>query len=135
MANTVTNTQLVGDQGRVRINYLTLVSDGTEETDLVIYDSSARNTVDPLTCSILKIKGCLNILDHAAIDVRAHLEFDATTDVLALSLPINQPFEFDFTDVGGLKNYAGTGITGDIVLTTTGLESGDTLFLVMEVRP
>lgn len=134
MANTINQTTLV--QGKKKIvRYVTLVSDGTEETDLVIYDSSALNTVDPLTCKIVEIAGVVQILDNTAVDVSVYLEFDATTDVHAISLPIGRPFCLNFDHFGGLKNYAGSGITGDIVLTTTGLEAGDRIALAITVDP
>lgn len=134
MANAITNTNLMKG-GSEHVNYLTLVSDGTEETDYVLYDSSALNTVDGLDCNIMKIEGCITTLDHTAVDVSVVLEFDATTDVLALSLPLNQPFCYNFRCFGGLKNYAGTGKTGDITMTTTGLETGDAMWLVIHVKP
>lgn len=135
MANTINQTKLGGDQGRVRTTYLTLVSDGTEETDLIIYDSSARNVTDPLNCTLLEVSGLVQILDASAVDVSVYLEFDATTDVHAISLPINRPFKFNFAKHGGLTNYAGSGKTGDITLTTTGLEIGDRITLITVVRP
>lgn len=47
------------------------------------------------------------------------LLWDATTDVTAITLN-NPGGEVDFSSFGGLINNAGTGITGDIMLTTTG---------------
>lgn len=140
MANTVTNTKLINSAAR-QVNYVTIASDGTEETDLVIYDSStvaaalSPPRTDPLTCTILKIEGCVSSLDQTSVDIAAYLEFDATTDVLALSLPKGQPFVYDFTPYGGLKNTGGAGITGDITLTTTGLDSGDKIWFVLTTRP
>lgn len=135
MANTVTNTRISANKARV-IQYITIASDGTEETDLVIYDSSAVATAlgidDPLDCTILSIYATVS----AAATARVKLEFDATTDVLALDIPVQtSPIKNDFSKVGGLANTAGTGITGDITLTTTGLESGDTLTIIIAVKP
>ncbi len=132
--NTNTITKLVSGQSK-RVVYFTLVSDGSEETDLVIYDSSDWGGVDTLTGSIQRIQAMFHILDETAVDVRADLQFDASTDVHAISLPKGRPIDLDFRHVGGLKNYSGTGRTGDITLTTTGLESGDTISLVLEIRP
>jgi hypothetical protein len=39
-----------------------------------------------------------------------------------------------FSKVGGLINNAGTGKTGDLVITTAGLGAGDTVELVVYVK-
>ncbi len=132
MANTVTNTRILTGSGEV-IQYVCIDSDGTEETDLVVYDSSAVATLlgkaDPLRSTVLGIDYSTN----SALGVM-HLEWDATTDVLAWALPQNSD-KFCFRDHGGLKNTAGTGITGDITLTTTGLAAGDKVTFILSVRP
>lgn len=134
MPNTVNNTQLGASTHRV-IQYITLVSDSSEETDLVVYDSSATATTigitDPLKCTIESIYATVS----AATTARVRLEFDATTDVLAVDIPALELVKNDFRPIGGLRNYAGTGITGDITLTTTGLESGDMITICLVVRP
>lgn len=136
MANTIKNTALVNNSYR-KVIYLTLVSDGTEETDYTLYDSSvlatAAGAIDPLNCRIMSIQGCLSILDSTAVDVSVYLEWDASTDVSAFNLPIGRPFKFDFSKFGGLTNQGAAGKTGDINLNTTGLESGDRLWLEIEV--
>lgn len=119
--------------------YLTIASDGTEETDLLIYDSSAvaaeiakinPGFPDPLTCRILEVYGSV----AAASTARVKLEWDASTDVLAMDIPAGQsPTKANFRKHGGLTNQGGTGINGDILLTTTGLESGDTITIVLTV--
>jgi hypothetical protein len=128
MANTKTLTKLVAGS-KVRVVYLTLVYVDAQETDYVVYDSSDYGGTDTLTSRIMRIAGVLS----AASAARAFLEWDATTDVAAFTLPIDRPFDFDFNSIGGLKNTAGSGITGDIALTTTGLAAGDTLTLILEV--
>ncbi len=132
MANTITTSTQVN--GRVNVIYLTLQSDGTNETGTVIYDSSviatAAGITDTLTCRIEKISFTTN----AAATARIRLLFDATTDVVALCLPSAYAEDLDFLPYGGLNNTAGTGKTGDILLTTTGLASGDTITIVLQVR-
>lgn len=131
MANTVTRT-VVQKGSHVSVIYLTIQSDGAEETDLVVYDSSTDSAAgsDPLDSKIRKAWYSLS----AASTARAFLEWDATTDVLALDLPAANQGELDFTPIGGLPNTSGAGKTGDILLTTTGLEAGDSLTLVLEVE-
>ena len=134
MANTVTNTLIQAGISET-IYYFTLVSDGAEETDLVIYDSSVVATAlgidDPLTSRIVEIQAEVS----AAATARVKLEFDATTDVLALNLPANVNINHSFRHTSFLRNYAGAGITGDITITTTGLESGDLITIVLTVKP
>lgn len=134
MANTITNTQLLASKRKV-VQHIVLSSDGSEETDLVVYDSSAVATTlgisDPLKCTLEKITYSVS----AASTSRVFLEFDATTDVLAIDCPAQAPAQLDFSSISGLKNTAGSGITGDIMLTTTGLESGDKLMIILEVIP
>ena len=112
--------------------YLTVASDGSEETDYVVYDSSAHATTlgisDPLTCTLREVYFSSN----SAAGV-LHLEWDATTDVLAIPLT-NQAKHLCFDKIGGLKNQGGTGRTGDITLTTTGLAAGDSIMIVLKVR-
>lgn len=138
MANTITNTTLMA--GRRVVKYITLSSDGTEETATVIYDSSAvsaqdaSDTTDPLDCTIESIYAVVS----AAATARITLLWDATTDVLAFNIPAGTTqVKADFRreiPMGGLPNQGGSGKTGDILLTTTGLEAGDSLTLVMVVR-
>jgi len=136
MANTITNKTLHVSSTRA-VQYITLASDGTNETATVIYDSSAIATAngdaDTLTCTILSLYGSASTANTA----RVKLLFDASTDVLAIDIPAGtNPTAVDFRrtiPIGGLKNTAGSGITGDILLTTTGLASGDAITIVLEV--
>ena len=135
MANTNTNTRPIIN-GNTVVQVFNCASDGSEETDLVIYDSSVVATAlgisDPLDCAIKE----LWFYPSVTTTTRLFLEFDATTDVLAFALPSVGPVHVDFTTImGGLANNAGTGITGDITLTTTGLEAGDKFTLILKVKP
>ena len=137
MANTNTLTTLVAGKNEVVI-HLAMFSDGTEETDLVIYDSSAVATTlgltDSLNCSILEIHSAISSNTAATTTPQMRLEFDATTDVMAWSLPVGQG-HYNFRKIGGLKNTSGTGITGDITLTSVALQASDNMSLVLIVRP
>lgn len=136
MANVITNTKVVTGQKKVDL-YITLLSDGTQETATVLYSSSTLATLigktNPLNCTIRRLR---YIASGSAI--KAHLLFDATIDVVALSLPYSgggSAIEMDFKAIGGLKNTAGSGKTGDILLTTTGLASGDTMTIILTIDP
>jgi hypothetical protein len=134
MANTITTTYLHKGPGDV-VLYVALASDGTEETATVIYDSSAVATAigiaDPSDSTIMSIKAYVG----SAATARAQLLWDATADVLAHTLIPGQQTEVCYKKVGGLPNQGGDGKTGDILLTTTGLEAGDSITLVLHVKP
>lgn len=132
MANTITNTTLMLGNSKV-VKYVCIASDGTQETDYVLYDSSAiaasLGKSDPLNCKIRSLQ-CFSSSAAAVMK----LEWDAATDVLALALPLRD-VDVCFDSFGGLKNTAGTGKTGDILLTTTGLASGDSVTIILTVGP
>lgn len=134
MPNTISSTPLLyGVHSTVL--YWNLVSDGTQETATILYDSSVvcsniPNLPDPLNCSIQAIK----VLVQSTSGV-VTLLFDATTDVIAVPIPKNNNYlDFCYRQHGGLKNYAGAGRTGDILITTTGLAAGDKISIVLDVR-
>lgn len=127
MTNTITQRTLMGGGSeRNIIRSIHIVSDGTEETDLVVYDNSAfiNNTS----------KGKLRKVWISGSDCVVRLEWDQSTDSPAYA---GNPASDDFTDFsafGGIKNPGGTGATGDLVLTTSGLDSGDEVFLVIHIN-
>ncbi len=133
MPNTITQTTLLTSRAKV-IKHIVIASDGTEETDLVIYDSSvvatALGIADPLTCRLDRIEYSVSSATSFIT-----LEFDASTDVMVAAIPSNASGVIDFRQFGGIRNTAGSGVTGDITLTTTGLASGDSLHIVIEVSP
>lgn len=142
MPNTITNTRVVTGDNLI-VQQILLVSDGSEETNLVIYDSSAVATAigkqDSLN-STIEIAQFLfqNNTGHATLT----LKYDATSPVIALPVALGTGVaaaheSLNFSDHGGVVNLAKgtTGATGDITLTTTGLNSGDTLLLFLHVRP
>lgn len=148
MANTITNV-VVNYTAKEAIVYLTLASDGTNETNTVVYDSSAVATLiqnikveftDPLKSRILEIYASASSGNQtsssgtSANGSRVKLLWDAATKVLALDVPTGtNPTKANFRKFGGLVNQGGSGITGDILLTTTGLLSGDLITIVLTV--
>ena len=132
MANTITNAQTIASRMET-IQYVTLASDGTNETNTLIYDSSATATTlgiaDPLSSNIISCKYATS--SKTAI---IKLVWDASTKVAALAMPFSNTLDMDFKCIGGLENQGSTGRTGDILLTTTGLVSGDTISIILGVR-
>lgn len=127
MANAITS-QTITDGDRNTVLKIYISGDGTgEETDTVVFDASA---VVPSadSCSIMNVEGYL-------VGFSALLEFDATTDVPAINLPGDDQFCFELDRrYSGIPNNAGTGKTGDITMTTTGLGAGDIGWFVIEVK-
>jgi len=73
-------------------------------------------------------------IDYVLNGFSATLYWDATTDVQALAIPTDHPHKNDFSWFGGLVNNAGSGKTGDILITTKGLTAGDTGTIILEVK-
>lgn len=126
MAGTVTNQTLLEGSKHLVVKS-TIAGDADLSAALLIDISTFTGGKTASTCKLLKMEATLS-------GFSAKVYWDATTDVLIAGIPDAQSVVFDYTPVGGLKNNAGTGITGDIVITTTGLVAGDsgtiTLYLV-----
>ena len=101
MANTVTGPTNQFDGDKKLIVYCSIYSDGSASSTTLV-DVSALNTNKVwYTCS-------------GAPDAPASLDWDATTDVTFLTLAYDN--SFDFSDIGGLKNTAASGYSGDVLL-------------------
>lgn len=138
MANVVNQQTLIAGF-KSAIVYLTLEYVDTVVTDYLIYDSSAIATsaggTDTLKSTIIDVTYSISVANALAAALpQVKLEFDATTDVLALALPANHSNKLCFEDIGGLVNNAGTGKTGDILLTATNMAAGDKISIIMKVR-
>ena len=127
MPNTVTQNTIMGAGSDKKIvRSIHIASDGSEETDLVIYDNSAfiADTA----------KGRLSEIWVSGSDCIARLEWDQTTDSpVFVANPSNGGY-WDFRSFGGFKNPGGTGATGDLVLTTQNLDNLDELFIIIKIE-
>lgn len=122
MADAVTSQTLV-DNSRNCVMKFTNLSDGTGESAVLKVDVSALNG-SPARVRITKIH-------YNVTGMVATLLWDATTDVRIVDL--SGDGWFDFTHFGGLYNNAGTGVTGDILLTTVGHSLNDNYTIVLEM--
>jgi len=126
MANTVTQRTLLGSgRDKTIVRLIHIVSDGTEESDLVVYDNSTL--VNDIT------KGRLTEVWASGNSCVARLEWDQTTDAPIMSIDPSTGRHWNFTSFGGITNPAGTGATGDILLTTNNLDSGDEMTLILKI--
>ena len=122
MADAV-NVSTIQDGGRTAIIYLTNTSDGSGEDAVTKFDVSAlAASADGDACTGVRIQ---NIV-FSTVGMGVKLLWDASTDVIIVELPPNYSDTLDFSDIGGLPNYSGSGKTGDVQLTTVGHASGET---------
>lgn len=120
MADAVTSQTLVSGK-RNAVMKFTNLSDGTGESAVKKVDMS------DLGASSLKVAK----IHYSVTGMVVTLLWDADTDVRMVDL--NGDGCFDFTGFGGLINNAGTGVTGDINLTTVGHTSGDNYTIILEM--
>ena len=135
MADAVTSQTLVDTEKRVVMKFTNL-SDGNGESAVKKVDVSALTAhPDGTACSQVTI-------DQIWYDVggmRVSLEWNASTNVVAMVLggsaaAGNVHGHMDFRSFGGIKNNAGSGIDGDIDLTTNGHTNLDHYTIVLELR-
>lgn len=127
MVNTVTQKTLFGDATtRKVVRSVHLVSDGSEETSLVIWDNSAfiNNTAKG---RLLRVW----VMGYFTGPVR--LSWDQATDENIISVGQTDDY-LDFRSFGGFRNPNGTTPVGDILLTTTELANLDEFTLIIEVE-
>ena len=122
---------------RKTVVYCTIASDGTNEINLVLYNSStvcaALGINNTKNCALMRV-----LASSTSPSGKITLNWDATTPILAMSMPYAGAgnLDFDFNEFGGLINTAvGTaGVTGNITLTTSGLVNGDNISIIIEVK-
>ena len=129
MADAVTSTTLM-DSDRVAIIQLTSTSDGTGEAAVKKIDVSAlSDSSTGQACTGVRLARIV----YSTFGMSVKLLWDATTDTICWDLNADYTTDEDFTDFGGVRNTAGSGKTGDIMLTTTGHSDGDSYVIVLTV--
>ena len=127
MADTVTS-QTIQDGERVAVLKFTNVSDGTGESAVKKVDVSALTTNSAgESCTIVSIAR----IYWACVGMRVNIEFDASTNVLAMPLPADSTGDEYYDLFSGIPNNAGSGVTGDIDFTTVGHSSGDAYSIIL----
>lgn len=124
MPNTVTRT-ILNDGPRNAVVLCTVIGDGSgEETAAVVVDASDLSGA-PTNYNVIYV--------HAVMaGLTGRLSFDATTDVPFLSLADTNNI-VDWKCFQGVRNFAGAGKTGDILLTTNGLGAGDSASIIVQI--
>lgn len=123
MADAVTS-QTILDGARNVVMKFTNLSDGTGESAVKKVDAAVLAGA-PTNLKVSKIH-------YSVTGMVVTLLWDATTDVRMVDLAGDG--WFDFRDFGGLTNNGGSGVTGNINLTTTGHSVGDNYTIVMEMQ-
>lgn len=128
MADAVASQTLI-DGDRVAILKFTNISDGTGESGVVKVDVSALAAPAGKVCSTVSIDRVYASTVGMGVDIL----WDATTDLVTLTLGPDQFYEYQFDDIGGLWNNAGAGKTGDVLFTTVGASAGDRYTIILYV--
>ena len=135
MADAVTS-QTLSDGDRIAVVKFTNISDGTGESSVEKVDISGFatniNGETPARAHIEQIW-------YDVGGMRVALEWNATSNVVAAVLggsaaAGNVSGHMDFRSFGGLKNNAGSGIDGNIDLTTHGHTNHDHYTIVLQLR-
>ena len=127
MADKVTS-QTIQDGERVAVLKFTNVSDGTGESAVKKVDVSALSTNSAgESCTSVSIAR----IYWACVGMRVNIEFDASTNVLAMPLPADSTGDEYYDLFSGIPNNAGSGVTGDIDFTTVGHSSGDAYSIIL----
>ena len=129
MADAVTS-QTIQDGERKAVLKFTNASDGSGESAVKKVDVSAlaANSAGD-TCTGVTI----NKIWWQCTGMSVKIEFDATSNVLAIGLSEDSNGYHDYSDFSGIPNNAGSGVTGDLDFTTVGAGSGDTYMIVLEL--
>lgn len=124
MAGEITIQKIV-DGSRHTIIKATIGGDA-DLTNAVLFDASVyvgANTHNKL----MKVEFGLDGFD-------ARLLWDATVNVDLIALPENYLEKQCYEWFGGIPNNAGTGKTGDILITTVGLAAGDDGHIILYIK-
>ena len=129
MADAVAS-QTIFDGEHTAIMKFTNISDGTGESKVVKVNASALlPNAAGFACNGVILKKI-----HASTHgMEVQIWWDATTDVLAWTVPQNSQYTWDFSDFNGIPNNAGTGKTGDVLFSTVDASNGDMYSIILEM--
>ena len=132
MADAVTS-QTIEDGGKNLVMKFTNISDGTGESAVAKIDVSALNSEPSTGSSCSRV--VLQRIWFSNIGMGFKLYWNATTNMFICQAPKDWSDTWDFTDssitLPGIPNNAGSGINGDLLLTTNDHTSGDTYSVVV----
>jgi len=127
MADAVTS-QTIQDGEKTAILKFTNVSDGTGESAVKKVDVSAlASNSAGVACTSVSVSR----IYWVTFGMSVKLEFDATSNVLLVHLPADSTGDEYYDLFTGIPNNAGSGVTGDIDLTTVGHSNGDAYTIIL----
>ena len=127
MADTETS-QTIQDGDKIAVLKFTNASDGTGESAVKKVDVSALSSNSlGQSCTSVSIAR----IYWACVGMRVNIEFDASTNVLAIPLPADSTGDEYYDLFSGIPNNAGSGKTGDIDFTTVGHSDGDAYSIIL----
>ena len=127
MADALTS-QVIEDGPRNAVLKFTNVSDGTGQSLATLVDVSTLSS-DPMTGQVCNGVVLQSII-YSCVGMGVELFYDASTNMPLLNLLQDFSDQLDFGPTG-IPNNAGSGKTGDILVTTSGASSNDTYFLML----
>lgn len=130
MADAVTSQVLV-DNYTTAVILLTNVSDGTGES--LVTKVNVANLAPNATgqaCTGVSVQK----IHTACHGMEFRLFWGASSNVFFFGSAQNSQYTFDFANFGGLRNTAGAGKTGNILLSTADQSLGDTYTIVLEMK-
>ena len=134
MADAVTSQTILDDGGKNLVMKFTNVSDGTGKSAVAKIDVSA------LTASAITGQACnrvvLNKIWFSNVGMGFSLYWNASSNMFICQAPKDWADTWDFTqssqNLPGISNNAGSGINGDVDLTTHGHTAHDHYTIVAE---
>lgn len=139
MANVIREQKLIDSNKRSLIKYV-IVSDGTQESNTRLVDASslafAMNATGVISqtdmksnykTTIKKIKA----YSKTAGSVRLKWEGDANSEIITFG---SASVDFNFENDGAVISNPEANATGDILISTVGLSSGDAITLFIDLK-
>lgn len=124
MTVTVTR-QTINDGPRNLTVKCTLASDSTDVSNQSLIDVSTYAGA-PTDVKIVGVKALLG-------GFRVDLHWDASSNVDIFSIPDGEDVDQCYRSFGGYVNNAGSGKTGDILFSTSGIANGEEGYITLEM--
>lgn len=139
MANVIREQKLIDSNKRALLKYV-ILSDGTQESNTRLLDASSlqfalnatgvisqTNPKSNYRSSIKKIKA----YSKTAGSIRLKWEGDANSEIITFG---TGSVDFNFENDGAVITNPEANATGDILISTLGLTSGDAITIFLDIR-
>lgn len=144
MANVIRNQRLIDNQKR-NLSKIIIYSDGTEEANSRVIDASTLgyalnangyimvSNTHPKSVYRTTVKRIWGLSSGTDSHVRLQWEGDANSEIITFG---QGQFDFDFQSMGdgAVISNPEANATGDILISTSGLDAGDTITLFIDLR-